>query len=453
MKNILCVVCVFCCGLAIAGCNTKPRAAAASFEHGRMLYTEHCAACHGTRGDGQGPLAITVSPSPRDLTSGIFKYRTTRGPIPSNIDLMQTLKHGIPGTSMPGWNMLSAKDWQSLLLYMKRLVPRLANETPGARVTMSEHATPTKATIGAGQALYHSLGCVSCHGASGRGDGKAAATLTDAWSDPIVPRDLREGRLKWGNSEADFYRTLLLGIPGTPMPGYEQSLTPAQIWSLVDYLKSIQRALPKGFDPSSPQRHLVQAGHVAGALPLHHTDPLWQQQRGVPVFLNALWAKTSVTEWVMVHAIHNDRDIAFYLHWKDPHPNTDATHSDAVAVQFPLDQKIQTPSDLPFIAMGSATRPVQIWRWSPGGVVEWNAAGPFARTKQERGHTQVQGSGVYADGEWHVVVKRTFAPTDPSDATVATPLGYLGIAVWDGEGRTAVRAKAFSEWLRYELLR
>lgn len=35
---------------------------------GRALFMENCAACHGTDAKGDGPLARTMSPAPKDLT-------------------------------------------------------------------------------------------------------------------------------------------------------------------------------------------------------------------------------------------------------------------------------------------------------------------------------------------------------------------------------------------------
>ncbi len=68
-----------------------------STTRGKALYETHCAPCHGDSGMGDGALARLQWPRPRDFTAGIFKYRATRGPIPSDTDLLQTMKIGIPG--------------------------------------------------------------------------------------------------------------------------------------------------------------------------------------------------------------------------------------------------------------------------------------------------------------------------------------------------------------------
>jgi mono/diheme cytochrome c family protein len=39
---------------------------------GKALYEDKCASCHGTNGDGQGPLASVFNPSPADFRNHAF---------------------------------------------------------------------------------------------------------------------------------------------------------------------------------------------------------------------------------------------------------------------------------------------------------------------------------------------------------------------------------------------
>lgn len=43
---------------------------------GRTLYTEHCASCHGTKGEGDGKKADTVDTEVPDFTSGSFSEQS-----------------------------------------------------------------------------------------------------------------------------------------------------------------------------------------------------------------------------------------------------------------------------------------------------------------------------------------------------------------------------------------
>ena len=39
---------------------------------GKLLYMQHCSACHGERGNGAGPAAAFLDPRPRDFTKRVF---------------------------------------------------------------------------------------------------------------------------------------------------------------------------------------------------------------------------------------------------------------------------------------------------------------------------------------------------------------------------------------------
>ncbi len=42
--------------------------AARAEENGKPIYQEHCAKCHGSRGDGKGPVGRALDPKPTDFT-------------------------------------------------------------------------------------------------------------------------------------------------------------------------------------------------------------------------------------------------------------------------------------------------------------------------------------------------------------------------------------------------
>ena len=77
---------------------------------GYAIYREQCMHCHGASGDGNGPTAPWLWPSPRDYRPGIFKFTSTAGSgsasKPTRDDLRRTLHHGIEGTSMPAFQAL-----------------------------------------------------------------------------------------------------------------------------------------------------------------------------------------------------------------------------------------------------------------------------------------------------------------------------------------------------------
>ncbi|MBK7842903.1 MAG: cytochrome c/FTR1 family iron permease [Bdellovibrionales bacterium] len=90
-----------------------------------------------------------------------------------------------------------------------------------------------------GASLYQA-NCVSCHGASGRGDGIAGASL-----DP-KPANFHDPDLVWNSAPYKFYNTIRLGVPGTGMAAFSH-LSDEDVWALAFYLKSLPYAdHPKG---------------------------------------------------------------------------------------------------------------------------------------------------------------------------------------------------------------
>ena len=83
------------------------------------LYRKHCVNCHGISGDGRGPAARLLSPYPRDFRLGKFKYKSTPiGTKPTREDLARVIRSGIPGTSMPAFDLIREEDVDALVDYV-----------------------------------------------------------------------------------------------------------------------------------------------------------------------------------------------------------------------------------------------------------------------------------------------------------------------------------------------
>lgn len=83
------------------------------------LFREHCILCHGTSGNGLGATSRLLNPYPRDFRLGKYKFKSTPiGVRPTRVDLVNTLRHGIPGTSMPAFHLLPEDDLQALVDYV-----------------------------------------------------------------------------------------------------------------------------------------------------------------------------------------------------------------------------------------------------------------------------------------------------------------------------------------------
>ncbi|MBS0207339.1 MAG: c-type cytochrome [Planctomycetes bacterium] len=74
----------------------------------------------------------------------------------------------------------------------------------------------------------------------------------------IQPRNLRQGLYRFGRNMTDTYRRVHAGIAGTPMPAGGKSLTPTEIWQLVDYVRLLpydQRLTSAAASPTAGRAH------------------------------------------------------------------------------------------------------------------------------------------------------------------------------------------------------
>jgi mono/diheme cytochrome c family protein len=192
------------------------------------LFREHCVHCHGVSGDGMGPTASFLKPYPRDYRQGKFKFKSTeRAEMPTDDDLRRVIRHGIPGTAMPAFEVaLSQQEVDALVEYVKylslrgqaelSLILQIQNLSTGEKLPTdremlidtvllpevekwrtagqkiiqapeppAELGTPE--SIAKGRELFYSekkANCVKCHGPTGLGDG--TRDDYDDWSKQVV---------------------------------------------------------------------------------------------------------------------------------------------------------------------------------------------------------------------------------------------------------------------------
>jgi len=106
------------------------------------------------------------------------------------------------------------------------LVAVPALPTTYARVPIP-YAVPS---IGRGAALY-AAHCAVCHGAEGRGDGPAAASL------PVRPDNLVAGHGA-AHPPGELYWYVSHGIPGSPMPAFAAHLSERERWDVINFLRA-----------------------------------------------------------------------------------------------------------------------------------------------------------------------------------------------------------------------
>lgn len=233
---------------------------------GREAYMIYCVGCHGPQGDGKGPAAEFLKPAPRDFTKGTFKYASVAaGELVRDDDLIRSLNHGLPGSSMPRWNLLNETDKRALVAYIKTFSSRFVYERPGQPLPIAADPfgdpSSEAEALERGKTVYHGYaGCYNCHPAYATHDEMRAAAetmgsvvptafsdslyfekpkISDTWGDTIRPPDFTRRRLSNGNTLDDLYRVIQAGVGGTAMPTWYGVLEPRDIWAMAHYVRHL----------------------------------------------------------------------------------------------------------------------------------------------------------------------------------------------------------------------
>ena len=93
----------------------------ATINDGQKLFTTHCAACHGTTGEGNGPLARNFTRPPANLANGPFTW--TNAGEATDLRVARVIKFGIPGHDMPGHETLTDPEVLTLTKKVLELRP------------------------------------------------------------------------------------------------------------------------------------------------------------------------------------------------------------------------------------------------------------------------------------------------------------------------------------------
>jgi len=453
---------------------TEPRGRAAKekvarIKAGEMAYRQFCVHCHGVQGQGDGKVSNYLRPLPRDLSLGIFKFRSTpSNALPRNEDLYRTIKQGVPGTAMPAWGeVLAEETLTSLVEYIKFFSSRFQIETPDFIMPVGLEPPYEKRSIEKGRILYKELRCGRCHGEKGGRSGRLKNKLTDAWGNPSVVYDLKQPWLyKAGSSSEEIYHTLVTGMDGTPMSAYDY-VPAGDLWHLVHFLQSQQK---NEKIPNLRMSQEIVSHPTSKKIDISTEDSVWDGIASVPIKLRALQSFSGQPSIVKVQSLHNFEQIAFRLQWEDETPERAKPgagfYMDAVALQFSSQSKF----DSIYYGMGEKEKPVNIWHWKADSfqqvaglsqanknfavnpfneksVEEMNASGIGTLTVQSLEDQQVVGKGKWKNGKWTVVFFRDLKTASPYDIQFLESANALvAFALWDGKQKEKNANKRVSFW-------
>ncbi|MEO5356826.1 MAG: c-type cytochrome [Nitrospirae bacterium YQR-1] len=442
MKRILLTIL-----LTVVLCSAWYSPAGADDSQGKKLYNGWCAQCHGYDGDAKSYTDKFSVPKPRDFTMGTYKFRSTpSGDPPTDADITKVVRDGNPGTSMPPWDRFTDDEVKAIVAHVKTFAPD-AFKDAGKPITIG---TPPKASadlIAKGKELFNKAKCVECHGTAGRGNGEKGwqDNFKNDWGDSIMPADYTHPwELRNGSAVEDIYRTISVGLSGTPMTSYMDSLKDEDRWALAVFIKSLQQ-----------QRKLGVALKVkkAASIPAKADDPAWDSVEfmDLPMGGQLMFEPRDFTPLitnVRVRGLYTDKELAFMVEWSDKKPNngSDGKPADSIWIQFPV--KVTEAVEKPYFFMGDKKHPVFLWNWkasAAGDVVEQIAKGN--ENVEDLPKKDVTVITSYNDGLYRVVYKRALKTGGKDDFEVI-PGKFVpfSIAAFDGQNGESGIKGAVSAW-------
>jgi DMSO reductase family type II enzyme heme b subunit len=413
---------------------------------GKVMYERKCALCHGSKGDGKGAAAELLLPQPRDFTSGVYKIRTTANKTPSDQDLFRIVTQGMPGTSMPAWDVLPEKERWNIVAYIKTFAAEKLKEPP-KKLELPKDVASSEASIKRGKEMYEAIECHKCHGVAGRADGPSRPELKDDWGQPIPPANLtKRWTFRGGASRTDIATRIANGLLGTPMPSFLDSVEkPEDIWHLTNYIVSL--------GPEKPSYStLVTVNGVRGAIPDDPNAEFWTKiaPNSIPLMGQVIIDPRQfnpAVDLLVVRGVYNDQEIAFHLTWDDPNQSAPdpgkKLFADAVSLQFP--SKLVAGTERPYFLMGDSSDSVYLLRWEGGKAGDASANGPSKIKALDGG--DVVSKTIYQNGQYRVVIKRPLAGKGEERPTFK-PSEFLPVAfhAWDGGAGESGTRMALTSW-------
>ena len=175
---------------------------------GERLYQQHCASCHGVRGQGDGPAGKGMVPPPPALGSA-----EVMRDVPPAL-MYRIVSVGIAGTAMAAFGeALSADDRWSIVSWVNQL------------------RAPDNGGMAVGEGVWLQR-CASCHGVGGASNGPMSVSLSR------LPRELSSFAWQAERSDVQIADAIRVGIAGTAMPATRDLMQP-ELDGLVAWVRTL----------------------------------------------------------------------------------------------------------------------------------------------------------------------------------------------------------------------
>ena len=194
-------------------------------EHrGAQVYLERCALCHGSKGLGDGPMALLVHDYPDTrLKAGDNNSHSVRRIVENGTDPASS------GAFSPPWrDELAESDIEAVT----KFIGILRNDFDHAsKLLASVEIAPDRFD---GRKIYRAR-CETCHGQSGKGDGRMSRIIRNP-----PPADLTRSTLSHDETIAMVSAGGKAQGRSESMPPWGQELLYAELVSVVNYLVSMR---------------------------------------------------------------------------------------------------------------------------------------------------------------------------------------------------------------------
>jgi cbb3-type cytochrome c oxidase subunit III len=206
---------------------------------GGRAFLSHCAMCHGNGGNGDGDASQAIK------KEGVSVARLNDAELMDRLTRQQIVEVITKGGShtgrskiMPAWG---EKLDPQMISDIADYVVTLRVENPAVpRATLEAYLQSPPGVPADGRTLFVHH-CVACHGDAGKGDGPYGLRLIKEHN--VHPRDLTDSTYIGTRSDKDLFAVINLGgghfRKAVFMPAWTVTLSPAQVKSVVAYIRSI----------------------------------------------------------------------------------------------------------------------------------------------------------------------------------------------------------------------
>jgi mono/diheme cytochrome c family protein/glucose/arabinose dehydrogenase len=173
--------------------------------------------------DNEGELYVLTKPD--GVIRKVVGARETTAPVPAT-------PAATAPTPSPGQNVPSA--------FARPEPASSGGQASQPAATIKNPVAPTAESIAAGKRAYDA-NCAACHGPIAQGAVKAGITISILEEQKArQPSDLTDGQWDHGSTDGEIFTVIKRGVPPTMMAGYDGRIPDADIWNIVNYLRTLR---------------------------------------------------------------------------------------------------------------------------------------------------------------------------------------------------------------------